>query len=57
MTYKTVLAIGAILLLEAIALFTGHNGTMYTVSVVTIAGLGGYHIKETLDSFTNNKKA
>jgi len=44
--WKTLTAIGAILILESIALFLGHNGTMYTASIVAIAGLGGYTIHE-----------
>jgi len=49
MHWKTITAIGAIFLLESFALFTGHNGTMYTASVVAIAGLGGYTIREAKD--------
>lgn len=44
--WKTLTAIGAIMILEGIALFTGHNGTMYTISIAAIAGLGGYSVKK-----------
>jgi len=49
--FKTLTAIGAIFLLESFALWTGHNGTMYTVSIVAIAGLGGYSIHEAKNQF------
>jgi len=44
--WKTITAIGAILILESIALFMGHNGTMYTASIALIAGLGGYSVRD-----------
>jgi len=54
--WKTITAIGAITLLEAFALFTGHNGTMFTLSIATIAGLGGFQLKQTLDQLKQDNK-
>lgn len=52
--WKTITAIGAIMVLEALALFTGHNGTMFTISVATIAGLGGYSLREAKEKLTKD---
>lgn len=38
----TIAAIAAIMILEVAALVTGHNGTLLRVSLVLIAGLGGF---------------
>ena len=35
-------AIGAIVILECVALLTGHNGTLLRIALVLIAGLGGF---------------
>ncbi len=50
MHWKTITAIGALMVLESIALLTGHNGTMYTLTIIAISGLGGYHMKITKES-------
>lgn len=44
-TLIPVIAIGAITLLETIALFIGMNGTMFGLSLTLIGGLAGYEIK------------
>ena len=50
MQWKTITAIGAITVLEAIALFNGINGTQFALAVGVIAGLGGFYLKETIDN-------
>ena len=39
---KACVAIAAITILEVIAMLTGHNGTMLRLSLIAIAGLGGF---------------
>jgi len=46
MKYKVVIAITAIVILEAIALFRGINGAVFGLAIAAIAGLGGYTISE-----------
>ena len=41
-TIKVLAAIGSLTILEAIALVSGINGTLFGVVVAAIAGLGGY---------------
>lgn len=36
------IAIAGIVLLEVVAMLTGHNGTLLRVALVLIAGLGGF---------------
>lgn len=43
---KVVLAIGSIVLLEILALSQGINGTTLSLSIATIAGLGGYEVHD-----------
>lgn len=35
-------AIAAIVILEVVALLTGHNGTLLRIAMILIAGLGGF---------------
>jgi len=44
---KTEIAIIGIVILESIALLNGIDGTMLMTAIATIAGLGGYALKET----------
>jgi hypothetical protein len=43
-TATTVAAIVGIVVIEIAALATGHNGTMLRLSLVAIAGLGGFSL-------------
>ena len=42
---KALCAIGGIVILESIALIKGIDGTILTMVVATLAGLGGYYIR------------
>jgi len=42
---KALCAIGGIVVLESIALLKGIDGTILTMVVATLAGLGGYYIR------------
>ena len=42
---KALCAIGGIVLLESIALMKGIDGTILTMVVATLAGLGGYYMR------------
>ena len=44
---KTEIAIIGIVILESIALLNGIDGAMLMTAMATIAGLGGYALKET----------
>jgi hypothetical protein len=39
---KAVAAIAGIVILESVAMLTGHNGTVLRLSIAAIAGLGGF---------------
>lgn len=41
---KVCVAIAGIVILESIAMLTGHNGTMLRLALVAIAGLGGFSL-------------
>jgi len=43
---KTIIAIVAVVIIEALAISHGINGTMLGLALVLIAGLGGYHLKK-----------
>jgi hypothetical protein len=45
---KVCFAICAILILEIVAMLTGHNGTMLRLALVAIAGLGGFSLAKFL---------
>jgi len=42
---KALCAIGGIVVLESIALMKGIDGTILTMVVATLAGLGGYYMR------------
>ena len=42
------IAIAGIVLLEVVAMLTGHNGTMLRIALVLIAGLGGFALDRIL---------
>ena len=42
---KALCAIGGIVILESIALIKGIDGTILTMVVATLAGLGGYYMR------------
>lgn len=42
---KAIVAIGGIVVLESIALMKGIDGTILTMVVATLAGLGGYYMR------------
>lgn len=41
---KVCVAIAGIVILEIVAMLTGHNGTMLRLALVAIAGLGGFSL-------------
>lgn len=41
-TMKALMAMGCISVLEAVALLQGINGTVYSLVIAALAGLGGY---------------
>lgn len=41
---KVCFAIVAIAAIEIVALLTGHNGTMLRLTIVAVAGLGGFSL-------------
>jgi hypothetical protein len=45
---KVCVAIAAIMILEIVAMLTGHNGTMLRLALVAIAGLGGFSLAHIL---------
>jgi len=46
---KGIVAIGGIVVLESIALMKGIDGTILTMVVATLAGLGGYYVRGQVD--------
>jgi len=47
-TKNVIAAIAGIVVLESVALLTGHNGTILRLSIVIIAGLGGFSLAKFL---------
>jgi len=45
MTYIREVAIGGLVILEAIALHEGIDGTLFSVVIALIAGLAGYSVR------------
>jgi hypothetical protein len=43
-TPRIICAVAGIVVLESIAMLTGHNGTLLRVALVAIAGLGGFSL-------------
>ena len=53
---KALCAIGGIVILESIALMKGIDGTILTMVVATLAGLGGYYIRGGIDGVLSREK-
>ena len=43
-TWLKIAAIGGVVVLEAVALFLGYNGTGLALAVGVVSGLGGYFV-------------
>ena len=53
---KALCAIGGIVILESIALIKGIDGTILTMVVATLAGLGGYYIRGSVNGVLQRKE-
>ena len=53
---KALVAIGGIVILESIALMKGIDGTILTMVVVTLAGLGGYYMRGNVDGILSREE-
>jgi len=53
---KALCAIGGIVVLESIALMKGIDGTILTMVVATLAGLGGYYIRGGIDGVLSREE-
>jgi len=53
---KGIVAIGGIVVLESIALMKGIDGTILTMVVATLAGLGGYYMRGSVDGVLQREK-
>ena len=53
---KVLCAIGGIVILESIALMKGIDGTILTMVVATLAGLGGYYMRGGVDGVLQRKE-
>ena len=53
---KALCAIGGIVILESIALMKGIDGTILTMVVATLAGLGGYYMKGGVNGVLQRKE-
>ena len=53
---KALCAIGGIVILESIALIKGIDGTILTMVVATLAGLGGYYMRGGVDGVLQREK-
>jgi len=47
-THRVSVAIVGIVVLESIAMITGHNGTILRLALVAVAGLGGFSLASIL---------
>lgn len=45
---KVCFSIVAIMILEIVAMLTGHNGTMLRLALIAVAGLGGFSLAKIL---------
>lgn len=45
---KVCAAIAGIVILETVAMLTGHNGTTLRLALVAVAGLGGFYLAKIL---------
>ena len=53
--YKVVIAaILGLVLLESVALLTGHNGTLFKIIIIVIAGLAGWSMPQLPLNFKKN---
>lgn len=43
-TPRIIAAVAGIVVLETIAMLTGHNGTLLRIALVAVAGLGGFSL-------------
>jgi hypothetical protein len=41
---KAIAGIAAVVILESVAMLTGHNGTVLRLSIAAVAGLGGFAV-------------
>lgn len=55
MKWTPIVAIAAIVILEAIALIKGVDGALMGIAVAALAGLGGYEIKVLKDKIRGGK--
>jgi hypothetical protein len=46
--HRVSIAIAGIVVLESIAMITGHNGTILRLALVAVAGLGGFSLASIL---------
>jgi len=53
---KAICAIGGIVILESIALMKGIDGTILTMVVATLAGLGGYYMRSGVDGVLSKRE-
>ena len=53
---KGIVAIGGIVVLESIALLKGIDGTILTMVVATLAGLGGYYIRGSVNDILSREE-
>jgi len=53
---KALCAIGGIVVLESIALMKGIDGTILTMVMATLAGLGGYYIRGGIDGVLSREE-
>ena len=56
MKWTPIVAIIGIVILEGIALLKGVNGTVFSIAVAALAGLGGYEIKVLRDKAKGGKE-
>jgi hypothetical protein len=45
---RIICAVAGIVILESVAMLTGHNGTLLRVALVAVAGLGGFSLASIL---------
>jgi len=55
-TWKVLVAIVGLVILECVAMFNGINGTVFSVVIAAIAGLGGYSLRPVVDKAVKNLK-
>lgn len=55
MKWTPIVSIVSIVILECVALTQGVNGTVFSLVIAAVAGLGGYQIKARLQSKNGGK--